>query len=197
MDYAPFKEVLAQDPSRLNAFGNLFKDQLGIEELEALKALHDRVLGLNKTGEKMRTFSTMDFGFPVEYVDTEEKLISACERIKAHRVICFDVEFTDLESQDLPKHDQHSIRSVCASIQIATVEQAYFFDCLALNDLSKSALKPNPLTKAWYHAYDEDESNLPRYPESNPLGKHLGPILESDSHLFIFHSPQGDIYTIH
>ena len=116
VNYEPFKKLLAEEPEKLTPFQSLFKDELGVAELHSLEALLHKVLSLSKTGEKMRTFSTMDFGFPVEYVDTEEKLSRACAQIAAHRVICFDVEFTDLESQDLPKDSQHSIRSICASV---------------------------------------------------------------------------------
>lgn len=43
-------------------------------------------------------FSTIDYGFPVEYVDTEEKLKAVCEELVVEKILCFDVEFTGLES---------------------------------------------------------------------------------------------------
>ena len=61
-----------------------------------------------------------------------------------------------------------------------------------MNDLSKTNFTPNPLSSEF-----AQDTNLPEYPKDNLLGLHLGPLLNSPDHLLVFHSPHGDIYTLH
>jgi hypothetical protein len=102
VDYTPYEVLKESNPEELKPYTNLLSDDLGKETLEKMNKLVGELKDWSSKNPDA-FFSTIDYGFPVEYVDTEEKLIQTCSDLRKEKILCFDVEFTGLESQDLPK----------------------------------------------------------------------------------------------
>lgn len=76
-------------------------------------------------------FSISEFKFPYKYVSTKEQLIEMRDHIERHPIFTVDVEFTSPIPQE-DKEQHHKIHKIAASMQFAVLDQAFFIDCLEL-----------------------------------------------------------------
>lgn len=77
-----------------------------------------------------------------EIIETEEKLKNICQdQISKHPVFSVDVEFCSVSESDIVEAESR-IKKVAASIQIATIDKAYFIDCLILHEHIRQYLEP-------------------------------------------------------
>ena len=83
-------------------------------------------------------FACFELDFEYSFVDTPEQLEMCSRELKDYNLICFDIEMAYMKFNDQFEEENGGI---AASIQLSTVDKAYFIDILALHKEIKENLR--------------------------------------------------------
>lgn len=113
-----------------------------------------------------------------EIVDTKQALETCLEELEHEKLICFDVEFCMLETQNVKNEEKienfETIKKVPSSIQIASDKKAYWLDAIKLHE---------------HIVWDGDNEKK--------INKKFFEFMQSDDKIRVYHSCESDVNVIY
>lgn len=112
-----------------------YVDKVGKEETEKLKIRYDAFKDMAKDLKKefFRFFKASSATY--EYIDKPEQLNKAFDDVLTkQKFVTVDVEFCGMDVIGKQKEDESFRHHIASSLQISTIDQNYFIDCLALKN---------------------------------------------------------------
>jgi len=117
--------------------------------------LENLVKNIKLHDEKAKYFSFNSLpGKSLQYIDTEKDLHNAIEILKIQKIVGIDIEFSEgsynpnsssignfTAEKDKSVENEKKSNTIACSVQISTLDDNYFIDCLAVHNIFRKYFK--------------------------------------------------------